>query len=619
MPGLPSTVSETESPTGCTKQLISVTSRRPEPGGRADPAAGDEPRLERRRGTPAPRPPGRPRPRPAPAPPGGGSRAPSRRLEVALGPLGVLLAQHVEAHRLPAAASVGGRGEGLVGLVHGRYLPQRQDTISSDAAAPSQALRRLRLRRGPRRLAGRAPRRGARRRHAAVRLPRHPDAAAARGRARRRRLALLGDPRPRARAPAAARPRAAPRRRRHHPLRDPARPAVWCGRCRSRAAPSRAGATCGREDAPADLADSPDAAVPPSGSPSTSPRSECSDRCACAAALLLALAAGRRRLAGSTFDWDDLGTEFCRLTARRRPAGPPAADLRPARRRHRAPPRSPQMPPPRVLFQTYTNEVPVCQAVTRNAAIVEIRRGAPAARAGASTSSSSRRPTAPPASTTCCSPPAAATRCVPGSPPTPRRDSAGRYFATRRGTAGAAPAMALLAEDRPGRDEHRRDQRPDHEAVDAEHRQPAERRNQHHVVRASWCPCRPAPGAGCCRRGRSPARRRRSGRCPARSRRSPGSRAQPAPRSTAAPTAGSSDRNAISAAQSSAPWMPSAQKITPPSVPCMIATTMLPLTVARITVANLREQRSVVLRASGIASRMCERACAPSRSRKNSR
>ena len=35
------------------------------------------------------------------------------------------------------------------------------------------------------------------------------------------------------------------------------------------------------------------------------------------------------------------------------------------------------MPPARVLFQTYTNEVPVCQAVTRNAAIVEIRRGAP--------------------------------------------------------------------------------------------------------------------------------------------------------------------------------------------------------------------------------------------------
>ena len=31
MPGLPSTVSETESPTGCTKQLISVTSRIPDP------------------------------------------------------------------------------------------------------------------------------------------------------------------------------------------------------------------------------------------------------------------------------------------------------------------------------------------------------------------------------------------------------------------------------------------------------------------------------------------------------------------------------------------------------------------------------------------------------------
>ena len=38
---------------------------------------------------------------------------------------------------------------------------------------------------------------------------------------------------------------------------------------------------------------------------------------------------------------------------------------------------SPAMPPARVLFQTYTNEVPVCQAVTRNAAIIEIRRGPP--------------------------------------------------------------------------------------------------------------------------------------------------------------------------------------------------------------------------------------------------
>jgi hypothetical protein len=30
--------------------------------------------------------------------------------------------------------------------------------------------------------------------------------------------------------------------------------------------------------------------------------------------------------------------------------------------------------PPQVLFQSYTNVVPVCEARTRNAAIVEIRR-----------------------------------------------------------------------------------------------------------------------------------------------------------------------------------------------------------------------------------------------------
>jgi hypothetical protein len=32
------------------------------------------------------------------------------------------------------------------------------------------------------------------------------------------------------------------------------------------------------------------------------------------------------------------------------------------------------MPPARVLFQTYANEVPVCQVRTRNAALVEVRR-----------------------------------------------------------------------------------------------------------------------------------------------------------------------------------------------------------------------------------------------------
>ena len=44
MPGLPSTVSETESPTGCTKQLISVTSRMPEPAAELIRPPGMKPR-----------------------------------------------------------------------------------------------------------------------------------------------------------------------------------------------------------------------------------------------------------------------------------------------------------------------------------------------------------------------------------------------------------------------------------------------------------------------------------------------------------------------------------------------------------------------------------------------
>jgi hypothetical protein len=97
-----------------------------------------------------------------------------------------------------------------------------------------------------------------------------------------------------------------------------------------------------------------------------------------AAALLLALAASPADAASKPrYDWDALGTEFCRLTlAGDLPGLRPlisdqlAADIQAAAG-------SPLMPPPRVLFQTYVNEVPLCQAVTRNAAIVEIRRGRP--------------------------------------------------------------------------------------------------------------------------------------------------------------------------------------------------------------------------------------------------
>lgn len=93
------------------------------------------------------------------------------------------------------------------------------------------------------------------------------------------------------------------------------------------------------------------------------------------AAALAALIAGAA--AASRFDWDDLGAEFCRLTL----AGDMeglwpllTADLRNAINAAAA---NPEMLPARVLFQTYTNEVPVCRAHTRNVALVEIERSKP--------------------------------------------------------------------------------------------------------------------------------------------------------------------------------------------------------------------------------------------------
>ena len=151
----------------------------------------------------------------------------------------------------------------------------------------------------PVRLAGRAPRRGARRRHAALRLPRHPDAAAARGRARRRRLALLGDPRPRARPPArcsaSSRARAPTASLRCALRLDPAagaHPAATAPRLPGLALPAaggRARPTCPPGRRPTCRR----------GSPSNSPRSECSDMRLAATAFIARRprrCTGRRRL-----------------------------------------------------------------------------------------------------------------------------------------------------------------------------------------------------------------------------------------------------------------------------------------------------------------------------------
>jgi hypothetical protein len=91
----------------------------------------------------------------------------------------------------------------------------------------------------------------------------------------------------------------------------------------------------------------------------------------------LALLAAAPAAAGSRYNWDDLGTEFCKLTLMGDLAGlrplltdQLAADIEAAAR-------NPELLPPRVLFQTYTNEVSQCRASTVNVALVEIRRSNP--------------------------------------------------------------------------------------------------------------------------------------------------------------------------------------------------------------------------------------------------
>ena len=96
---------------------------------------------------------------------------------------------------------------------------------------------------------------------------------------------------------------------------------------------------------------------------------------AAALALVLALpAAGAQK---ARYDYDALGTEFCRVTL----AGD-FAGIRPlisdglAQAIEAAAART-QLLPAQQLFQSYTNDVAVCEARTRNAALVEVRRGNP--------------------------------------------------------------------------------------------------------------------------------------------------------------------------------------------------------------------------------------------------
>jgi hypothetical protein len=93
-------------------------------------------------------------------------------------------------------------------------------------------------------------------------------------------------------------------------------------------------------------------------------------------AAALALAAGGPAAAGR-YNWDELGAEFCRLTVAGDMAGIRPLITDSLARAIEEAAANPAMLPPRVLFQTYTNEVPVCEARTRNVALVEVRRSKP--------------------------------------------------------------------------------------------------------------------------------------------------------------------------------------------------------------------------------------------------
>jgi len=93
---------------------------------------------------------------------------------------------------------------------------------------------------------------------------------------------------------------------------------------------------------------------------------------ACLAALTLAAPAH-----AAQFDWDALGSEFCRASVAGDVAGLRAIFSRELNQALDAAMANPKLLAPNVMFQTYTNVVPACRAKTRNAALVAIERGNP--------------------------------------------------------------------------------------------------------------------------------------------------------------------------------------------------------------------------------------------------
>ena len=99
---------------------------------------------------------------------------------------------------------------------------------------------------------------------------------------------------------------------------------------------------------------------------------------AAALALLIATSAQSAE-SKSRYDWDGLGAEFCRLTLAGDLAGL-SAILTPSLYQEIEAARAvagARMPPPNLLFQSYVNDVPVCEAHTRNVAIVAVTRSMP--------------------------------------------------------------------------------------------------------------------------------------------------------------------------------------------------------------------------------------------------
>jgi hypothetical protein len=92
------------------------------------------------------------------------------------------------------------------------------------------------------------------------------------------------------------------------------------------------------------------------------------------AVLALALPSGAAAESRYGYDWDALGLEFCRQTLLGDMQGVAPLLSRSLRELIAAASANPELPPARTLFQTYVNEVPECQASTRNAALVEVTR-----------------------------------------------------------------------------------------------------------------------------------------------------------------------------------------------------------------------------------------------------